>query len=174
MISSAFGPRVFLNLSVSDLSRPESFFLEMSDSPPFGPNKTILASSPFLVNPIWPSLAKLTFENLLVISSLAPSRIAGLSSLLIKPPTRGVFSSKEVSAARSVVQDECELQFVRLHDKVWMQSPFERVGAVNLLLVIVIIIIVVEVPVTVGVQKHHQPFFIYIMDDRVAIQKIFD
>lgn len=85
-----------------------------------------------------------------------------------------MFSSKEVSAARSVVQDECELQFVRLHDKVWMQSPFERVGAVNLLLVIVIIIIVVEVPVTVGVQKHHQPFFIYIMDDRVAIQKIFD
>ena len=38
MISSAFGPRVFLNLSVSDLSRPESFFLKMSDSPPFGPN----------------------------------------------------------------------------------------------------------------------------------------
>ena len=77
MISSAFGPRVFLNLSVSDLSRPESFFLKMSDSPPFGPNKTIL--SPFLLNLIWPSLAKLTFENLLVIISLALSRIAGLS-----------------------------------------------------------------------------------------------
>lgn len=171
MISSAFGPRVFLNLSVSDLSRPESFFLKMSDSPPFGPNKTILASSPFLLNLIWPSLAKLTFENLLVIISLALSRIAGLSSLWIEPPTRGVFSSKQVSAARSVIQDECALQFVRLHDKVWMQSPFERVGAVNWLLVIVI---VVEVPVKVGVQNHPLPFFIYIMDDRVAIQKIFD
>ena len=143
----------------------------MSDSPPFGPNKTILASSPFLLNPIWPSLAKLTFENLFVIISLALSRIAGLSSLWIEPPTRGVFSSKQVSAARSVIQDECALQFVRLHDKVWMQSPFERVGAVNWLLVIVI---VVEVPVKVGVQNHPLPFFIYIMDDRVAIQKIFD
>lgn len=51
-----------------------------------------------------------------------------------------MFSSKEVSAARSVLQEECAFQFVRLHDQVWMQSPFERVGAVNLLLVIVIII----------------------------------
>jgi len=70
MISSAFGPRVLLNLSVSDLSRPESFFLKMSDSPPFCPNETILATSPFLLNPIGPSLAKLIFENLLVIISL--------------------------------------------------------------------------------------------------------
>ena len=75
MISSPFGPRVFLILSVSDLSRPESFFLKMSDSPPFGPSKTILASSPFLLNPIWASLA-----NLLVIISLVLSRITGLSS----------------------------------------------------------------------------------------------
>lgn len=81
MISSAFRPRVFLHLSVSDLSRPESFFLKMSDSPPFGPNETILASSPFLLNSIWPSFAKLTFGNLLVIISLTLSRIAGLSSL---------------------------------------------------------------------------------------------
>lgn len=79
MISSTFGLRVFLNLSVSDLSRPESFFLKMSDSPPFGPNETFLASS-FFLNPIGPSLAKLTFENLLVIISLALSRTAGLSS----------------------------------------------------------------------------------------------
>lgn len=85
-----------------------------------------------------------------------------------------MFSSKEVSAARSVLQDECAFQFVRLHDKVRMQSPFERVGAVNLLLVIVIIIIVVEAPVKVGVQNHPLPFFIHIMADRVAIQKIFD
>ena len=55
-----------------------------------------------------------------------------------------------------------------------MQCPFERVGAVNLLLVIVIIIIVVEVPVKVGVQNYPLPFFLYIMDERVAIQKIFD
>lgn len=85
-----------------------------------------------------------------------------------------MFSSNEVSAACSVLQDEYALQFVRLHDKVWMQSPFERVGEVDLLLVIVIIIIiVVEVPVKVGVQNHPLPFFIYVMDDRVAIQKIF-
>ena len=75
MISSAFRPRVFLHLSVSDLSRPESFFLKMSDSPPFGPNETILASSPFLLNPIWPSFAKLTFGNLLVIISLTLSGV---------------------------------------------------------------------------------------------------
>lgn len=85
-----------------------------------------------------------------------------------------MFSSNQVSAACSVLQDEYALQFVRLHGKVWMQSPFERVGEVDLLLVIVIIIIiVVEVPVKVGVQNHPLPFFIYIMDDRVAIQKIF-
>ena len=84
-----------------------------------------------------------------------------------------MFSSNEVSAACSVLQDEYALQFVR-SSKVWMQSPFERVGEVDLLLVIVIIIIiVVEVPVKVGVQNHPLPFFIYIMDDRVAIQKIF-
>jgi len=84
-----------------------------------------------------------------------------------------MFSSKEVSAARSVLQEECAFQFVRLHDKVWMQCPFERVGAVNLLLVIVIIIIVVEMPVKVGVQNYPLPFFLYIVDDRV-IQEIFD
>lgn len=50
---------------------PESSFLKMSDSPPFGPNETILASSPLLLKPIGPSLAKLTFGNLLSIISLA-------------------------------------------------------------------------------------------------------
>lgn len=74
-----------------------------------------------------------------------------------------MFSSNQVSAACSVLQDEYALQFVRLHDKVWMQSPFERVGEVDLLLVIVIIIIiVVEVPVKVrGSKPPSTIFYIY-------------
>ena len=46
----------------------------MSDSPPFGPNETILASSPFLLKPIGPSLAKLTFgECITFVLSVANS-----------------------------------------------------------------------------------------------------
>ena len=52
-----------------------------------------------------------------------------------------------------------------------MQSPFERVGEVDLLLVIVIIIIiVVEVPVKVGVQNHPLPFF-YIYNGRQSCDR---
>ena len=68
-------------------------FLKMADALPSCPNETIyifFLSSPFFLNPIGPSLAKLTFGNLLLLNSYALSSIAGFSSSCVQNVSRAL------------------------------------------------------------------------------------
>ena len=62
MISSAFGPRAFLNLSVKDLSMSELSFLKMLDSPPF-PQTKLFSFISYFAKPDWAKFGDIDFRK---------------------------------------------------------------------------------------------------------------